>query len=334
MSAEPTIEAPACETMPLEPTGPCWVCGGEALRRVWRDPLDLSGQPRFGPALAHADHPPTWLVRCRGCGFAQPELLPRDDYFATLYDIPWTDDDLARDHDTGWKDLIFCSVLDGLARRVGPGVPRTVLDVGCHAGRFLTLAQAAGWEAEGAELAPRTALYAARRTGRPVHRIPAQDLAAQGRRYGAVTLTDVLEHIPRPAPLVAQLRELLHPGGVLAIKVPHGPAQRLKERVRRDLVGDPEAGVAIRYVHVNHFTVRSLRLLLERAGFRDVAVTVGAPEFFPASHPGRTRRQALSARVRQAVYHAARRLPGGARTPLAMNLQAFAVNPGGPRDQR
>ena len=38
--------------------------------------------------------------------------------------------------------------------------------LGAHAGRFMHLAQHAGWDVEGIELNPRTAECAARRTGR------------------------------------------------------------------------------------------------------------------------------------------------------------------------
>jgi SAM-dependent methyltransferase len=326
--AEMTANAP----FPMEPTGACWICGASALDRVWSDPFDLSDVPRFGP-YAHADHPPSWVVRCRSCGFGQAEALPAaPDYFDTLYEREWPEGDMEANYEYPYRDFIYGEVLEGLARCMGPGVPRTLLDVGAHTGRFLHLARRAGWGAEGAELNPVTAEFAARKTGAPVHSCRAEDLAARGRRFGAVTLNDVLEHIPRPALLVAGLRGLLEPGGVLAIKVPHGPMQRLKEGFRRDVLrGDwrrDRIGVMVRYSHVNHFTVGSLRLCLEGAGFRPVVVAAGAPEFLPASSPGRTPRQAASAWARRAAYRAAGLIPGGARTPLAMNLQAFGVNPG------
>lgn len=322
------MEAPVRQPMPFVASGPCWVCGGTDQVRVWRDPFDLSHLPRFGP-YAHADHPPTWVVRCRACGFGQPESLPAPaDFFERLYAIEWTPESLDREFGCGYKDAIFQVVLAGLQRRLAGGLPRTVLDVGTHVGRFVYLARQAGWQAEGAEFSPLTAAYAAQRTGAPIHQGPAQELAARGFRYSAVTLNDVLEHIPRPCPLLADLRSLLYPGGVIAVKVPAGPAQRLKEWIRRSLLRRPNTGVGVRLVHVNHFTPGSLRRCLERAGFRDVTIEVAAPDYVPASFPERTRGQAISAFLRLAVYQAARWIPGALYTPLALNLQAYAVNPG------
>jgi len=317
------------EPMPMESSGPCWICGGTGFDRVWVSSFDLTPLLRFGPALAHADHPALTLVRCRNCGFGQPETVPaKADYFETLYDIPYSEDDMNSMFAETAKTWISQTVLDGVAKRLPANMPRTLLDVGCHVGQFLSFAHRAGWQTEGAELGKRTGDFAARRTGLTVHRGPAQDMIDQGNRYAAVTITDVLEHIPHPAPLVRQPRELLLPGGVLAVKVPHGPMQRFKERIRRDLLRDHDAGqVMTRLVHINHFTVRSLRYVLEAAGFQNVVITVGVPEIFPVSPQRSPAKSWISGLGRKAVYYTAKVLPGGVHTPLALNLQAYAVNP-------
>src|SRR4051812_2322091 len=127
--------------MPLVPTGPCWICGAEAWDRVWSDPFDLSDLARFGP-YAHAEHPPSRVVRCRACGFGQPEGLPAPaDYFETLYERPWSPEALEADFAHPYRDFVYRSVLAGLRRHRGPDVPATLLDVGAHTGRFLHLAQ-------------------------------------------------------------------------------------------------------------------------------------------------------------------------------------------------
>ncbi len=332
----PPAAAPHRETLPMVPSGPCWVCGGTSMARVFLSQIDLEGSyhDQFGP-YAHADHPDYWVVRCRSCGFGQPETMPApENFFDLLYAQPWwLQETLEAEFTNPYKDAVFGAVLDGLERRRAPGVPKTLLDVGTHVGRFLHLARQAGWEAEGAELNPLPAEFAARKTGLKIHQSRAQDLVNLGLRFGAVTMTDVLEHIPRPAPLVGQLRELLHPGGVVAIKVPHGTMQRVKERVRvarhpgREARRAHRIGVGTNYVHVNHFSVASLRECLERAGFRQVRVVPAPPEYIHPA-PTRTRGQAAAALFRLGVYHASRLIPGGLHSPLCLHLQAFGVNPG------
>ena len=316
---------PTRSSMPMAPVESCWICGCRTLDRVWRDPFDLSAFSRFG-VYQHANHAPSYVVRCARCGFGQPEALPAlADFFEILYRIPWSRESLNREFDLGYKDYIFETVIQGLDRRRG-NLPRTVLDIGAHVGRFIHKAREAGWDAEGVEFSPITASYAFERTGLPVHQSSAQDLTAKGRRYTAITLTDVLEHIPDPLPLMKELRELLQPGGVIAVKVPHGPMQIFKEALRRDVLDQADAGVMVRFVHVNHFTVDSLKACLENAGFRDVTIVVGAPEFLPAT-PNRPKRETIKAAITQGIYHLVRHIPGGVRSPLSMHLQAYATAP-------
>jgi SAM-dependent methyltransferase len=186
------------------------------------------------------------------------------------------------------------------------------------------LAQRAGWVVEGVELNRRTAACAARRTGRPVHHADVRTLVLDGRRYGAVTLIDVLEHLPDPAPVLARLATLLAPGGWLVVKVPCGPSQWWKERVLAALVGGRDVSLADNLVHVSHFSPRSLASALGRAGFEAVRVETAPPELLPLGGAAVARR--LSNGVRLAVY-AAGRLPGAIRTPLALHLLAYGRRP-------
>ena len=264
-----------------------------------------------------------WLNRCRECGFMQPEGLPNEpNFFARLYSKDRGGDWMEADFTQPYKDRIFTTILRRLALLL-PAGRRTLLDVGTHVGRMPYLAAAAGWRAEGVELNPAVAAFAAKRTGLPIRCMAAEELAAAGRRYDAVVFTDVLEHIPDPVRLLEKLRTLVAPGGWLAVKVPCGMNQLRKERVRRRLGQVGRAAVATNMVHVNHFTPAALRVALGRAGFESVRMTVGCPELPP---PRRSLKVFACRAVRLGVYLAAR-LPGGLHTPLALNLQAYARRP-------
>lgn len=306
------------------PVRACWVCGGSDLRPVHTAIFELSEYARQDPELARYTDATVELVRCAACGFGQPAALPAlEDYFGRMYDQRWSAEWIETEFSTAYKDLIFRTVLAALERRV-PADGRTLLDLGAHVGRLLKLAAERGWAAEGVELNPSTAAFAARATGLPVHRMDARALAGEGRRYGAVTLIDVLEHIPEPVAALETARTVLAPGGWIAVKVPHGRVQLRKEELRARLRPGYRATVADNLVHVNHFGVRSLTRALERAGFTDVRVEIAAPEMVPA--PGAKVAAANAARL--AVWHVGRLLPGGARSPLSLHLQAYARNAG------
>jgi SAM-dependent methyltransferase len=303
------------------PTGACWICGGRALAPVARAIFELSAYAEQDPELARYTGASIELVRCVACGFGQPDALPSlPDYFGRMYDQRWSDEWMEAEFRGGTKDLIFREVLRELETRI-PAERRTLLDLGAHVGRLIQLAAQSGWQAEGIELNPRTSAYAARATGLPVHRADLRDLEAEGRRYAAVTLVDVLEHIAEPVGALKGVRRVLQPGGWIAVKVPHLPNQLMKERIRGRLFRGYRPTVADNLVHVSHFTPGSLRMALERAGFVDVAIAAAAPVLPPQG--GGAGRAVRVAFLRGATA-AARALPRGVRSPLAMNLQAYA----------
>jgi len=298
------------------PTGPCWICGGSSRRPFHQAALDFSAWREQDPDLAAYSGEKIWLWRCRACGFAQPDRIPAlPRFFERMYDQRWSDEWVAAEFESAYKDAIFGRILAALGERVR-STPRTLLDVGCHAGRFLRLAGASGWTAEGTEINERTAAHAAASTGVPVHRLSAERLGELGRRFDAVTLTDVVEHIPRPVALLSTVRRVVADGGWVAVKVPCGPAQLAKETWRARLRRGYRATIADNLVHISHFSPRALRSALERAGFDDIAVEIAAPECPPGAP--------VAAFARLGLYHVGRRVPAGVHTPIALHLQAFA----------
>ena len=294
----------------------CWVCGGASLAHWYEARYDLAAFAGQDPPLAAYSGEAIDIRRCAACGFSQPSALPAlDRYFDRIYDQRWADDWVEAEHTAAYKDDIFADVLAALESRVPASSParRRLLDVGAHAGRLMSLARAAGWDVEGIELNPRTAARAAAATGAPVHHGNIFTVDPQG-PFDAITLIDVLEHIPDPRRALARAAAWLRPGGAIVIKVPNGAAQRLKEAVRGLVRPGYRPTLADNLVHINHFTPASLRLALERSGFTAVRIDAAAPEMPDDDGLGRV--------VRRAVFFGARRIPGAVHTPLALNLQA------------
>jgi 2-polyprenyl-3-methyl-5-hydroxy-6-metoxy-1,4-benzoquinol methylase len=307
--------------MPIET---CWVCGGRALVPFHQASFDFQQFEHEDPELFGYTGQRVWMMRCGSCGFGQPAALPAlPAYFDRMYRQRWSEEWVAQEFESTYKDLIFRRILRALSRRRRDGVSRSLLDVGAHVGRFLLLAQRDGWDVEGIELNPRTAAYANARTGAVVHLVNAHALARGGRTFGAITLTDVLEHIPEPLQLLTSLRSLLQPAGSIAVKVPNGHAQWAKERVLAAATSH-RISLAENLIHVNQFSPQSLRLALERAGFVDIRISAAAPEL-PAIDLAKWR--TVGSRVSRLCVFAAAAVPGAVHTPLALNLQAYATKP-------
>lgn len=304
----------------------CWVCGGADLARFHELTFDFTAYKDQDPELYAYTGRTAWLRWCRGCGFGQPDVMPSlPGYFDRMYDQQWSADWIEHESRATYKDFIFGRILSRLSER-RHGRRGRLLDIGAHAGRFMHLAQRDGWEVEGIELNPRTAEWAARHTGAPVHRVNARTLGSQGYHYDAVTLTDVLEHIPEPVALLTSVAPLVEPGGWIAVKVPCGRSQWQKERTLAAVLPSRRVSLADNLVHVNHFSPRSLARALSAAGFTRVAVQAAPPEL-PPLEPTRPASVAAWA-IRLGIYGLGR-LPGAVRTPLALHLQAFAQRPAG-----
>ena len=307
-------------TAALIPVAACWVCDGLRLARIHDARLELAEYRMQDPELAAYSGQRVAIVRCQACGFAQPAGLPAlPRYFDRMYDQRWSADWVEREHHASYKDQIFDAVLSQLEQRL-PRERRRLLDIGAHAGRFIARARVRGWDADGLELNPRTAAYAAAASGGRVHQGNLDTWSGGSAVYDAVTMTDVLEHIPDPRSALRRAHALLAAGGWIAVKVPNAPVQRIKERVRSWLRPGYQPALADNLVHVNHFGPASMRRALEREGFADVDVLVAAPEM-PESTTGASRLDRLA---RTLAYRAAGALPGGTYTPLAFNLQAYA----------
>jgi SAM-dependent methyltransferase len=90
-----------------------------------------------------------------------------------------------------------------------------VLDVGCFRGDFLDALPGA-YTRYGVEPSPEAAQVA---RGRDINMIAKtiEQLDTAGTRFDAVTMLDVIEHLPQPAQALGTLVDLLVPGGVLIV---------------------------------------------------------------------------------------------------------------------
>lgn len=135
------------------------------------------------------------------------------------------------------------------------------LDVGCGNGLMLRYLRFLGYEPWGVEISEWAAEYA--RTVVGEERVTTGTLHEVGYPDGhfrLVTLVHVLEHLDEPAPLLAEVRRVLEPGGLLYVEVPSS-----ERDVTDYLIGD----------HFWFYCVDALRYLLTCAGFRDVRVGEG-----------------------------------------------------------
>jgi 2-polyprenyl-3-methyl-5-hydroxy-6-metoxy-1,4-benzoquinol methylase len=139
----------------------------------------------------------------------------------------------------------------------------SLLDVGCGEGFFLFNASKAGYITKGVELSQEAAAYAMREFGLDVEAKPFEQLRFPENYFDVVTMWQVLEHLPHPLTVLKEANRILKPGGLLAVSTPdiEGiPARLLGKRWWN-----------IRKIHINQFTTKTLKAILENAGFKNVS---------------------------------------------------------------
>ena len=243
MTAAPSIASPAC---PL--------CAGGDVR-VFLDgdceALDASMLGSGRKVIA-----PGRILRCRNCGFGFRQSRFTDGELSELYramDPQVYQAELPGRRRTAKRHLAI------VQRYVSVGA---ILDVGCASGLFLTLAAEARFDSTGIEPsdALRSQAQAAlggkcRILGGTLEKSPLQPAS-----FDAVTLWDVLEHIPDPLAMLGKCRDLLKPGGYLFLNVPDLDSLQARILGRRWPLLLAE--------HLNYFNRPSLELCGRKAGLK------------------------------------------------------------------
>jgi len=210
------------------------------------------------------------IVKCTQCGLLYLDPMPTDDERTAYYNSPayfhgdeagYTSDYTKQRASIERESLRRLGRIEALLPKP-LGSARRILDLGCAAGYFLGVAQRRGWDIAGVELARDMAAHASASLGITVGTgfDPDKFDAAS---FDAITLWEVIEHLPQACDTLRAARHLIKPGGVVAISTPntgHWQAQTHPEWWREF---KPPA-------HLVFFTDATLGETLQRSGFTRV----------------------------------------------------------------
>ncbi|MFA5976145.1 MAG: class I SAM-dependent methyltransferase [Elusimicrobiota bacterium] len=195
------------------------------------------------------------VMRC-SCGLVYKKSMPSQDDLANLYSEGYTHFQLSDDA-AGPAEILSARQKLARACRFLPETPPRgwrLLDVGCAAGTFVSIARQLGFQAEGLdEYLPENRQNEFLRRG-GIDSLPTGS-------FDLVTLLNVAEHLVDPWPLLSGAYRLLRPGGVLLLTCPYGAG--LACRIYRN-----------RWVHMTldehllFWTPASLTRILRAVGFQ------------------------------------------------------------------
>jgi 2-polyprenyl-3-methyl-5-hydroxy-6-metoxy-1,4-benzoquinol methylase len=166
--------------------------------------------------------------------------------------------------------------------RIGGLVPSEtsprIYDVGAGAGNFLALAQEAGYEASGNDLAPGAVRLVKERHGIDLQLGDLADLEREPTQ-DAVTMWCVMAHVVDGNGLLSNAATLLRPGGVLYLQTPRWSVMDRAAQFVADLTRGWLARILDRRIGLHHMvlhTRESLTAALENAGLEVVSIEPAA----------------------------------------------------------
>lgn len=249
----------------------CPLCDSDNLRPV------LSERNTF-PDHAHSEvfaFHNQWvqLLECQDCHFAFAKEIPADkSFFQKRYDNTWFDPEF----EVG--SVRKSEILEDIFRVIKKYQPEgKLLDVGSFAGKLLHFAKDKGYTPEGVEVNPKLAKFTEETLGFHVYNSEIQNVELPSNYFEVVTIIDVLEHLVGPRDVLLQLYKTIRPGGLLIIKVPNYRMQKFKQWVAQKL-GVSKAGIFNNFGHINQFSPRAVRNVVEHMGLDLLHVHVAKSE--------------------------------------------------------
>ncbi len=248
------------DSLRLRPTR-CAICGtadsSDELYPARLDPGALT--PSVFSARRLPDRTHYRMVRCRSCGLVRSDPVLDAEVMADLYRGSSFDygDELEGIRAT------YGAALDRLAsvasRRNG------LLDVGCGSGFVLELAQDRGWQAVGGVEPSTDAIAKANPDVRPAI---VQDVLREGlfqaESFDAVTLFQVLDHVPEPIAFLRECLQIVRPGGAILALNHNVTAWSARMLGERSPIIDVE--------HTYLYSRETMRRIFGQVGFEVVTV--------------------------------------------------------------
>lgn len=236
----------------------CNLCGACDVIEII--PSTLTPAHTVGPydafrctSSGYGEHGP--IVRCRRCGLVYAAPRPEAQEVLDLYAA--VEDPLYIAEREG-RILTFEHHLKPMERFTGPANGRRLLDVGAYTGVFVEIAARHGWEAWGVEPSA-WAVNEARSNGLQMILGTLESTELSKGSYAVVTMWDVIEHVADPLGTLRAAWQVLEPDGCLIVHTMdlHSLFARLMGR----------RWPWFMEMHLYYFTRKTLRAMLEKAGF-------------------------------------------------------------------
>jgi 2-polyprenyl-3-methyl-5-hydroxy-6-metoxy-1,4-benzoquinol methylase len=194
------------------------------------------------------------ILKCKNCGHIFSSYEQEQNYSGYF-------EREIEEKDHFWWDEAHKKMYDDFCRMFIEGKSGKLLDVGRGLGYFVKkISFFSDWQAFGCEISEPAANYANNNLGlKNIFCGRVENSGFPEKYFNIITLWDVIEHIPNPAPLLAYLGMILRNDGILFIHTPNVQVQLPKAKIKKLLFGEKESGHYLEAKdHINIYSPRAI----------------------------------------------------------------------------
>lgn len=207
---------------------------------------------------------------CSNCNLIFREKLKSENditaYYRNRYFQDWGDD-----QNGDLRDTIYLDALKFLEARTHKGM---LFDIGASSGRLLSIARGRGWEVEGQEISQESCRMAKELYDLDLIGDDLKDMEWKSEHYDAITMVNVLDHLPDPWWVLENAFKALKKRGLIYVRIPNGYLHSLLYRIANAI---PIAYLKTKLskllvIHLYHLNDQFITSLLHAKGFQCVLI--------------------------------------------------------------
>ncbi len=233
----------------------CYLCGSDKNEEIFNE----NGIP---------------ILKCKNCSHVFSSFEQ-----AEHYDGYWNESE--ESYDLEWWDKAHRNIYEEFISKFMKLNEGYLVDVGCGLGFFLKLLKEkkVNWKTLGYEMSEQAVKFAKEKNGLDQIYSGMVEKSGIGKNsIDIITLWDVIEHIPKPQPLLNYLHSILKPGGILFLQTPNFPIQLVKAKLKVMKNGMKEG---IHYLeakdHINDYSMKTMIDLSQQTNFKSCEFHVMTP---------------------------------------------------------
>lgn len=209
------------------------------------------------------------VLNCTTCGFIHINPIPSFNDLKKIYSSEYYTEEKPKYivnnlKDKQWWETVYNDRLDYLDS-YNKSLSKKLLELGSGPGLFLKFMKNNGWDVTGIEPSKEAASFAKKYKISIVEDFYGNVEMTTLGNFDAVVMYEFLEHVPNPNEVIEVTSKILKKGGIISIGVPND-YNPLQEIAMKSLNLKPY-WLAPPY-HINYFSIKSLRKLLEKHDFK------------------------------------------------------------------